>query len=140
MPNCLLASETALNAASHAEAAFAYGSSGPPVLDEYLAYVPGQGQNAMTAVSQALSSCGQISMTESGVTLTGTVGSLSFPAVADQSTAYQLNLSASSVTLGIDLVVFRKADTVAMIWYADLGTPPSQALQSLVQSAAAKLS
>jgi hypothetical protein len=40
----------------------------------------------------------------------------------------------------VALVVFRKADTVAMILYGDLGTPDIHALHTLVQDAAAKLS
>jgi hypothetical protein len=55
-----------------------------------------------------------------------------------------MNLSATvsgvSITFGIDLVVFPKADTVAMILYGDLGTPDINALQHLVLDAAAKLS
>jgi hypothetical protein len=69
---------------------------------------------------------------------------MSFPAVADQSSAYQMNLSATvsglSITFGIDLVVFRKADTVGMILYGDLGTPDIRALHHFATNAAAKLS
>ncbi len=48
-------------------------------------------------------------------------------------------ISGISVTLGIDLVLFRKADTVGFIFYADLGTPDILAVQTLVRDAAAKL-
>jgi hypothetical protein len=143
-PKCLESAKTDLKATSKGEATFVDGSNGLPVLDEFLAYLPGQGQQAMTEISQVMSGCGQITMTSGGQTLSGTVGAMSFPSVADQSSAYQMNLSATvsgvSIALGIDLVAFRKADTVAMILYADLGTPDVQALQTLVQGAAAKLS
>jgi hypothetical protein len=141
-PKCLQNVQTDLKATSKAEATFE--DNGLPVLDEYLAYLPGQGQPAMAAISQLLGGCGQISMTSDGQTLTGTVGAMSYPAVADQSSAYQMNLSGSvsgvSLTLGIDMIVFRKADTVAMILYGDLGSPDIAALQQFVQKAAVKLS
>ena len=58
--------------------------------------------------------------------------------------AYQMNLSGtvsgSSFALDVDVVVFRKADTVALIEYFSLGAPDTQALRSFVQIAAAKLS
>jgi hypothetical protein len=143
-PKCLASVKSDMKATSKAEATFAGGSNGLPVLDEQLNYLPGQGQNAMTFVSHALAGCGHISVTSDGQTLTGTVGAMSFPAVADQSSAYQINLSGTvsgvPITLGLDLFAFRKADTVAIILYADLGTPDIATLQPIVQHAAAKFS
>jgi hypothetical protein len=143
-PKCLQNVKSDLKATSKAEATFADGSNGLPVLDEYLAYLPSNGRSAMTVIRHVLSGCGHISVTSGGDTLAGTIGAMSFPAVGDQSSAYQMNLSATvsglSITLGIDLVVFRKADTVAMIIYGDLGTPDIHALHPLVEDAAAKLS
>lgn len=143
-PECLANVKSGMKATSKAEVTFAGGSNGLPVLDEELNYLPGQGQLAMTFVSHALAGCGHISLTSDGHTLTGTVGVMSFPALADQSAAYQINLSGTvsgvSITLGLDLFVFRKADTVAIILYGDLGTPDIATLQPIVQHAAAKLS
>src|SRR5262245_34295835 len=87
-PKCLQNVQTDLKATSRAEATFE--DNGLPVLAEYLAYLPGQGQQAMTAISHLLGGCGQISLTSDGQTLTGTVGAMSYPAVADQSSAYQM--------------------------------------------------
>jgi uncharacterized lipoprotein YehR (DUF1307 family) len=143
-PQCLANIKTDVKATSKAEATFVGGSNGVPILDELLGYEPGQAQSVMTFFSHALSGCGQISITSGGQTLTGTVGAMSFPAVADQSSAYQMNLSGTfsgvSLTFGIDLIAFRKADTVALILYGDLGTPDISALENFVQHAAAKLS
>jgi hypothetical protein len=47
--------------------------------------------------------------------------------------------SGTSITLDLDEVVFRKGDTVAVILYADLGTPDITVLQQAVQHAAAKM-
>lgn len=142
-PKCLRALKTVAKATSKAETTFTDGSNGLPELDEFLVYLPGQGKKAMKLVSQILAGCGQLSMTSGGQTLKGTLGAMSFPAVAEQSFAYQLNLSATvsglSVTVGIDLIVFRKADTVAEILYGDLGTPDISVLQPIVWDAAAKL-
>jgi hypothetical protein len=143
-PHCLQNIKTELKATSKAEVTFTDGSNGLPVLDEGLSYLPGQGENALKLVEQILGGCGQISMTSDGTTLTGTVGAMSFPAVADQSAAYQINLSGTvsglSVTVGIDLIVFREGDTVAVMLYGDLGTPDISVLQPIVQEAAAKVS
>jgi len=147
-PKCIAHVVSDLNAAHHVLATFAYGPNGSPYLGELLAYLPGQGQSTVTALSQALSSCGQISFTSTSggqtLTLTGTIGSLAIPPIADQSSAYQMNLSGnvsgSSVTLDCDVVVFRKADTVALVEYFSLVAPNTQAVQSFVQAAAAKLS
>jgi hypothetical protein len=143
-PKCLDNVRSSLNAVSKAEATFAFGSNGTPTLEENLAYVPGQGQHAMTAASRILSGCGRVSISSGGQTMSGTVGSMTFPAVADQSSAYQMALSGTvsgqSVTADIDVILVRKADTVAMIFYANIGNPGTQALQALVHDAAAKLS
>jgi hypothetical protein len=143
-PKCIDTVRSALNATSKAEVTFAYGSNGAATVEESLAYVPGRGHSAMTAMSRILSGCGPIHMTTNGQTLTGTVGSMSFPAVADQSFAYQMNLtdtvSGQSITVPIGIVVFRKADTVAMILYANPGNAASQPLETVVQDAAAKVS
>jgi len=143
-PRCLQHAKNVLKPVGKAEATFADGSDDIPLLDEFLAYLPGGGQSAMAAISRVLSGCRHISVTSDGTTMTGTIGAMSFPAVADQSAAYQMNLSATasgvSVTFGIDLVVFRESDTVAMILYGDLGTPDIQTLQPIVRDAAMKLS
>lgn len=142
-PRCLDQVRSDLNAVSNAQATFTDGSNGLPVLEETLYYVPGQGQSKMAVVKQTLAGCGTVSMVSSGHTFTGSVGSLLFPAVADQSSAYKMNLSATSsgqsVTLAIDMVVFRKADTVAIIFYGNVGSANKQALKPLVRDAAAKL-
>jgi len=143
-PRCLDNVRAALRTASKAEAAFVDGSGGLPSLEESLAYVPGQGQSDMTAVSRILAGCGPINLTTGGQTLSGTVSKMSFPGIADQSSAYKMNLSGTlsgvQATLGVDIVVFRKADTVAMILFGNLGTPNRRALHRIVQDAAAKLS
>jgi hypothetical protein len=143
-PKCLDNVRSALRTASKAEAAFVDGSSGLPTLEESLAYVPGQGRSDMTAVSRILAGCGPSSLTTAGQTLSGTVSKMSFPGVADQSSACQMNLSGTlsgvQATLDVDIVVFRKADTMAMILFGNLGTPNRRALHSIVQDAAAKLS
>jgi hypothetical protein len=142
-PRCLDQVRSDLNAVSNAQATFTDGSNGLPVLEETLYYVPGQGQSDIAVVKQTLAGCGTVSMVSSGHTFTGIVGSLLFPAVADQSSAYKMNLSATSsgqsVTLAIDMVVFRKADTVAIILYGNVGSANKQALKPLVRDAAAKL-
>ena len=98
----------------------------------------------MAVISHVLSRCRRISVTSGGHTLAGTIGAMSFPAVADQSSAYQMNLSATvsglSITLGVDLVVSGRPTQWRMILYGDLGTPDIHALHHLVEDAAAKLS
>ena len=142
-PQCFQNVKTDLKPTSKAEATFQGGSSGLPLLDESLGYLPGRGQQAIALISQVLSRCGQISLTSDGATITGTIGAMSFPAVGDQSSAWQINLTGTesgiSLTVGIDFIVFRKGDTLALIFYGDLGTPDIQTVEHLVQVAASKL-
>ncbi len=106
--------------------------------------MPGQGQSDMPTVSRILARCGPITLTNAGRTVSGTVSKMSFPGVADQSSAYKMNLSGTlsgvQATLDVDIVVFRKADTVAMILFGNLGSANRRVLHRIVQSAAAKLS
>jgi hypothetical protein len=142
-PKCLDKVRSALGTASKAQATFTHGSNGLPVLEESLYYVPGHGQSDMAVVKQTLAGCGAVTMSSGGATFTGSMGSLLFPAVADQSSAYKMYLSGTisgqSLTLAVDLVVFRKADTVAIILYGNLGSASKQALKPLVRDAAAKV-
>ncbi len=48
-------------------------------------------------------------------------------------------VSGQSVTLVFEIVVFRKADTVAIILYANPGAPDIRALKPLVRDAVAKV-
>jgi hypothetical protein len=143
-PKCLDKVRSELTAISTAQATFVANANGLPDLEESLAYVPGHGQSDVTGASRILSGCGPISMRTGGQSFTGTIKSMPFAAVADQSSAYRMNLSTTvsgqSVRVVIDIVVFRKDDTVAMILYSSPGSPDVQALEHLVHDAAAKLS
>jgi hypothetical protein len=142
-PRCLDKVRSVLDTVSKAQATFTDGSNGLPVLGESLYYVPGQGQSDMAVVRKTLAGCGAVTMSSGGATFTGSMGSLLFPAVADQSSAYKMYLSGTisgqSLALAVDLVVFRKADTVAIMLYGNLGAANKQALKPLVRAAAAKL-
>lgn len=143
-PKCFTSVKTDLHASEKAEASYQDGSNGVPALEEYLAYVPGNGQHAMALVTQVFNSCGQISFTSGGYTFSGTVGQMAFPAMGDQSSAWQINLSTKAsgldITAGVDTIAIRKNDTVCLLLYIDLGTPDIATLQQLAQKAAVKLS
>jgi len=146
-PSCfaVVRSDLDLKAATQAQVTFIHGSNSLPVFEELLAYLPGRGQSSMTAATHVISGCGHISLTLGGQNLTGVVRPVSFPAVGDQSAAYQLSLSGTvsgqPVTLGVDAIIFRKGDIVATIQYVDLGPPLDiTALEQITQLAAAKVS
>lgn len=141
---CIADPTSGLKAERKAVVNFQYGS-GFPVLVEELFYFPGQGQKAMADWARAMSGCGPVSITSvtGGNTFTGTVGALSFPAVGDQSAAWQISLagtvSGESVSIGYDIVVFRKASTVAVILYSYQGAPDIRSLRILVDAAASRV-
>ena len=143
-PKCVQnAKSTAAFDKAKAEADFQDGSNGLPALDEEIVYQPGHAQQTMAKFAQVMAGCGHIEWSVSGHTLTGTVGQMSFPNLGQQTEPYQINLSTSvsglDITVGLDLIVIRQGDEIAIIYYGDLGTPDISQVQSFAEKAASKL-
>lgn len=142
-PKCISDAKPAAAPTAQAQAAFQDGSNGLPSLSEELAYLPGKAVSALTAASTALASCKQATFTSGGYKFSGTFGQMSFPSIGQQSAAYQWNLSTVSsgltITLGIDILVFRQGQTDGLLVYLDLGTPDLTAFESFARQAGTKL-
>jgi len=85
-----------------------------------------------------MNACKQVSFTSNGTKVSGSVGKMSFPNIGDGSHAYNMSLSASksglSVTVGLDMVLFKKGPVDGEIIYFDLGTPDVTQLQTFVSA------
>jgi len=121
-PACLnTATQTAERAAAYADVNLT--QQPLPAMQEALGYFPGGGATAAyTTVTGSVAGCGQVSYTIAGAKFAGSIGPLTFPAVADQSTAYSLNLNGAGGTIALDIIVFRAGDEVGLFYYADFGS------------------
>jgi hypothetical protein len=146
-PSCLksLRAVTRQGETSRAEVQFQGGSNGIPFLNETLTSFGTRVTTTKLAIfDQTISRCGQVSFTSGGNTFTGTIAAMSFPAVGDESRAYQMNLGTKTtnglnVTVGFDIVVARKGDTAGLLALGDLGTPDLNQLRQFTTKALAKL-
>lgn len=143
-PGCL-AHVDPLKMHPRAKAAISYQGSanGIPDLGEQIALLPNDAKSALATINREIESCGHLSFTSSGVTLSGTIARMSFPPLADQSHAYQLVMSGSSqgvqVTAAFDIVVIRKGSELAVLLYGNLGNPSVTTVEHYARRAAAKL-
>jgi hypothetical protein len=108
-----------------------------PALEEAVA----TGKSATTNKAYAklvhtLNSCNKVSFTANdGTVVSGSIGAMSFPSVADASKAYNLALSAKGITLGADIIVFRQGNYDGELLFLDLGQPNETQLQQFVKAA-----
>lgn len=142
-PKCFENVKTSFHARTKNEVAFKQGTSLPSI-EEDLGYFPNTAREAFTAGTSVLDGCGQISFTSSGHTFKGQVSAMSFPTLGDQSKAYQVALSTTAsgldVTAGVDVIAVRKASTIMLFFYEDLGNPDVATVQQLAQKCVSKLS
>lgn len=83
--------------------------------------------------------CKDVSFTSDGQKVTASIGALSFPAVGQQSSAWQLMISSQGVTAGVDIVLVQKGSELAMLIYGDIGSPDIDEATSLAHKAVAKM-
>jgi hypothetical protein len=76
--------------------------------------------------------------TSDGTKATGSIGAMSFPALGDSSSAYAINLTASGVSLGIDIVLFRVGAITGDVLYFDY-SPDPMAVQHYATAAVNKV-
>jgi hypothetical protein len=86
-----------------------------------------------------LRNCKSVSYTASdGTTVKGSVGAMSFPPLGDSSSAYAINLTASGVSLGIDVVLFRAGSITGQLLYFDF-SPDATVVQEYATAAVNKV-
>jgi hypothetical protein len=119
----------------HAKAEFHYGH-GVPLLLEDTFQDPRVSATALYAlVTKLFSACKDLSITDKGKKITGTIGVASPPRVGDQSSAYALTFPIDGLTLGIDLLIARKGDAVMLLLYGGLGKPMASDLEPFAAKA-----
>lgn len=87
---------------------------------------------------QIMSTCATVSTTENGKRVTGSVDAMSFPAVADSSSAYNIHLSAKGVTVDMDTVYFELGSIDGSVTYESF-SPDEATVQALVTEAINKI-
>jgi hypothetical protein len=108
-----------------------------PTLEEVLE----QGRGAETryaAFVQILSRCHTLRTTKDGKKVTGSVDIMTFPALAESSSAYSIYLSATGVAIGIDVVCFRLGSIDGVVAYESF-SPDEGTVQAFVDEAIHKV-
>jgi hypothetical protein len=91
-------------------------------------------------IVKVLNSCNKVSFTANdGTVVSGSIGAMNFPKVANQSTAYNMALSAKGITVGADIVVFQQGNYDGALLYLDLGQPDTTQLQTFATAAVARV-
>jgi hypothetical protein len=144
-PGCLTTFKNPIGALTKLNESFKGDTSGIPTFDESLAFfkTTRDANTALAHLEAVLSGCRRITWKISGNTLKGGIGVMSFPAVADDSRAFQLRLSGTtggqSITVGFDIVLARKGRTVMLAALGDVGDPDTDLLTQLTTKAVSKL-
>jgi hypothetical protein len=86
-----------------------------------------------------LAKCKQFTVTSNGQSITFTVGAMSFPAVGDESSAYQVSFSEMGLNGAADFVLFRVGSIAGVVEYADIGQPDPTQVQAYVTEAVDKV-
>jgi hypothetical protein len=87
---------------------------------------------------KTLNGCTSVSFSDSGQTITGTVGAMSFPTVGNSSSAYAMNFTIEGESVGLDVVFFRVGQYDGDLEYVDY-SPDTSTMQAFAQEAAAKV-
>jgi len=109
-----------------------------PQLEEELATGPGS-VAAYEKLDHVLAGCKQFTAADNGKMITFTVGAMSFPPVASQSTAYSVTFSVDGINAAADIALFRAGAIVGLVLYADIGQPDPSQFQAFVTGAADKV-
>jgi hypothetical protein len=140
-PACFQKAGDAMNTLTQAEADFA---NDPASLTEDLAWFPGTGATlAFDAFAKDLSSCGQVTLSDGRFSATGTVTQMSIAPLGDQSSAWQLPMTATEdgqqVPITMDVVLVRQQQTVVSLMAFSLGNPDPPTLQTIARKAINKV-
>jgi hypothetical protein len=100
------------------------------------------GRDAATAYNRlnlVLTRCTHFTATSDGLTFRATVGRTSFPAVGDESSAFEVTLTSEGLSVRADFVLFRLKGLATLIEYANLGQSDRTQLQDFVTEAVDKI-
>jgi hypothetical protein len=85
---------------------------------------------------KTLNGCTSVSFSDSGQTIAGTAGAMSFPTVGDLSGDYAMNFTIEGESVGLDVVFFRAGQYDGDLEYVDF-SPDTSTMQAFAQEAAA---
>jgi len=144
---CLTDARLVAGSTVHATVAFVHNAANTTptatVFAETLAYFPKGATGQITTIDHDLDACGAVSLTNGGTKLTGTIKTLSFPAIADEVHAWSGVLSstpstgsANGVSLNLYVVAFRKGGTVGLLAYLTSSAPSVTSVEKYARQAA----
>ena len=134
---CLAGIKQAPKSEVKVSASFANGQL--PVLEEELVTGRSASAAAYNRLTHILAVCKHFSESSGGQTVNYTVGAMSFPPVANTSSAYSVTFSVQGVNAGFDVVVFRAGTIAGLVALADIGQVDTGQLQSFVTEAGNKV-
>jgi hypothetical protein len=137
-PPCFKHVKSTLHTSDRAEVRFVKGTD-LPTLQQSLGYFGSSAAGTYQAGAAVINSCKDISFTNGGHRISGSIGALSFPKLGQQSSAWQFVLSTEGVTFGIDVVLVQKGSELTELIYADIGTPDIDEATLLARKAVAKM-
>jgi len=144
---CLTDAKVVADSTVHATVVFVHNAANTTptatVFAETLAYFPKGATGQITTIDHDLDACGAVSLTNGGTKLTGTIKTLSFPAIADEVHAWSGVLSstpstgsANGVSLNLYVVAFRKGGTVGLLAYLTSSAPSVTSVEKYARQAA----
>ena len=119
------------------QVAVAFGLHSLPALEEVL----DTGKTAQTRYDKSievLSNCTTVRITRNGKTFTCSVDPMTFPAIADSSSAYSISLTAEGVSIDIDIIYFRLGNIYGSLSYENF-SPAEGTLEDFVDEAVSKV-
>ena len=144
---CLAHAKAAALSTAHATVVFVHNATTTTltatVFIDTLAYFDKGSTGPMATIGGDLNGCGSITAGSGSSSLKGSFRSLSFPEIADQSSAWQGTFTStsggSSVPLNVYVVAFRKGMALGMVAYITSSTPSMTAVQGYARAAAARV-
>jgi len=114
-------------------------AGGTPALQEALATYRSSAVSAFHAVKTALDKCTSFDSTANGETVHETQGAMSFPAVGDQSAAYEASFTIQGIAASFDIVIARRGSVLVAVAEGDVGSVDVDQFQGFVNQALAKV-
>lgn len=139
-PPCIETAVSAVQTATKARVQFVR-SGGVPLLEQQIGQyaTAAQARAKYSAAVAAVDGCHTVTFDYQGVRISGTIGRLQFPALADASTAWHLTLQAIGLLATGDAVLVVKGRELELLVYLALGNTEPREVAPLAMTAAAKL-
>jgi hypothetical protein len=118
---------------ANGETAFAFEGLGAQATDD-------DAKSSWEEVTNALDTCTDLTMTQSGQTVSGTITANGEADFGDGAKSYTMTFTAEGMTLGIDLIVAYVGDVDLVVMYGTTGTAQSGTVDAMATAAIDKIS